>query len=457
MASSATGQYLAAGDDGGDIWLSSDYGATWTEQTPAGSRSWKFITSSSDGQEIAAVDNAGYIWTTLDHGAHWQSASTTPGTGGWTSITMSADGQYLAAADQTNNKIWVSADYGADWTEAEPASDTWASIAYSPDGNTLAAGSQISGGTGYIAVSTDHGAHWTTGLGPGPETWYSITAANGGKLAAAGRSTDIWTSTDNGAHWHDTGFGSDLDFASVNVLASSYDGSVLVAVSVPGPTGGHIFLSTDSGADWTAQTSVGNNQSWDAIASNSDGSRLAAAGYESRDIWTYLKPTPPSPPAPAPTPSPTPSGGGGMIVGSGPLAPSAAGLSGYTAPRPQIDYPNGTVVYLDATSSASTTSPLLPQSTATTTSTPSTPITTPQSPTPPTSSSPFLINRQLWDEGPDILALQQWLNTHGFPLASTGWGSPGNETDTPSGFTPTQRSSNSNLPTICRQPDSLVL
>jgi peptidoglycan hydrolase-like protein with peptidoglycan-binding domain len=41
-----------------------------------------------------------------------------------------------------------------------------------------------------------------------------------------------------------------------------------------------------------------------------------------------------------------------------------------------------------------------------------------------------LIDRQLWDEGPDILALQQFLNTHGFPLVSTGWGSPGNETDT---------------------------
>jgi Putative peptidoglycan binding domain len=44
--------------------------------------------------------------------------------------------------------------------------------------------------------------------------------------------------------------------------------------------------------------------------------------------------------------------------------------------------------------------------------------------------SSFTINRQLWDEGPDILALQRLLNTHGFPLVSTGWGSPGYETDT---------------------------
>lgn len=41
----------------------------------------------------------------------------------------------------------------------------------------------------------------------------------------------------------------------------------------------------------------------------------------------------------------------------------------------------------------------------------------------------FTLNRQLWDEGPDILALQQWLNANGFQLAAAGAGSPGNETD----------------------------
>jgi predicted GH43/DUF377 family glycosyl hydrolase len=38
-------------------------------------------------------------------------------------------------------------------------------------------------------------------------------------------------------------------------------------------------------------------------------------------------------------------------------------------------------------------------------------------------------NHQLWDQGPDILALQQFLNRDGFPVAVTGVGSPGHETD----------------------------
>ena len=41
----------------------------------------------------------------------------------------------------------------------------------------------------------------------------------------------------------------------------------------------------------------------------------------------------------------------------------------------------------------------------------------------------FNVNHQLWDEGPDILQLQQWLNANGYPVAQTGAGSPGNETN----------------------------
>lgn len=47
----------------------------------------------------------------------------------------------------------------------------------------------------------------------------------------------------------------------------------------------------------------------------------------------------------------------------------------------------------------------------------------------PTSTA-FLQNHELWDSGPDVLSLQQWLNANGYPLAESGTGSPGQETDT---------------------------
>ena len=95
-----------------------------------------------------------------------------------------------------------------------------------------------------------------------------------------------------------------------------------------------------------------------------------------------------------------PSGGSGMIVGSGPLAPSATSFFNYTPPRFQIIQPNGTVSYPAATSTASTTPPV---------------------------SYAFLRNRQLNDAGPDILLLQKFLNAHGFIIATSGPGSPGQE------------------------------
>jgi Putative peptidoglycan binding domain len=107
-------------------------------------------------------------------------------------------------------------------------------------------------------------------------------------------------------------------------------------------------------------------------------------------------------------------GGGGLIVGSGPLAPSAAGVG-------------GTVLHATTTSS---TSPATPQST-TIASTSTTPA------APGASHVSITRNHRLGDHGSDVLALQQFLNTHGFVVAQSGLdstgspraGSPGHETN----------------------------
>lgn len=48
----------------------------------------------------------------------------------------------------------------------------------------------------------------------------------------------------------------------------------------------------------------------------------------------------------------------------------------------------------------------------------------------PTHASGLVLttNHQLWDQSPDIVALQQWLNNNGYPVAKTGPGSPKLET-----------------------------
>ena len=411
ITSSADGTKLAAADQSGDIFTSSDYGATWVTRFASSSLDFTGITSSSDGTKLAAVDFHGNILTSSDSGITWVTrfASSTML---WLDITSSTDGTKLAAADNDEGTILTSTDAGATWTQRLASSTlSFYAITSSSDGTKLAAADS----NGNILTSADSGITWVTSFASSTLNFVGITSSSDGtKLAAVMDGGDAWTSTDSGVTWIDQTGSSVAANEGLYSVTSSSDGTRLAIVGSDNFPPAYIYTSSDGGVTWTQQTSAG-SQNWTSITSSSDGTKLAAVVYGG-DIWTgilsFTSPT---------APTPAPSGGGGMIVGSGPLAPSAQGLSGYTPPRPQIDYPNGTIVYLDATTTTST-------STASTTIVSSIPITTPQT-TLSASSSPFVIDRQLWDQGPDILALQQFLNTHGYVLTLTGPGSPGSETD----------------------------
>jgi hypothetical protein len=157
-------------------------------------------------------------------------------------------------------------------------------------------------------------------------------------------------------------------------------------------------------ADWI------NFEYCNEMSSASSHCTVPAGGYASNEISLGKQeaPAPASPPT-----TPAPSGGGGQIVGSGPYAPSAAGMYGYTSPRPQIIYPDGHVVYLDVAGST-------------------TPHTTVQVNN-VTNQSQFVssnITQQLsfGMSGMQVLTLQKYLNSIGFTVAVTGPGSSGHET-----------------------------
>ena len=69
----------------------------------------------------------------------------------------------------------------------------------------------------------------------------------------------------------------DVPNANWDSVASSADGSVLVAVSNPGgsypETPGLIYISTNSGAEWNQATNAPNGQ-WETVACSADGSRI---------------------------------------------------------------------------------------------------------------------------------------------------------------------------------------
>ena len=110
MASSSDGTRLVATVNAGEIYISTDSGATWTPSTPALSYSWTSIASSADGSHLAAVYGpapaTGYIYTSSDSGATWTQSVGAPNTS-WAGIASSADGSQLVAVT-SGSYIYIS-------------------------------------------------------------------------------------------------------------------------------------------------------------------------------------------------------------------------------------------------------------------------------------------------------------------------------------------------------------
>jgi hypothetical protein len=382
IAASGNGQQLVAAVFGGEIYTSSSYGSSWQRQSAAGTRDWSAVTCSADGQKLAAAVMGGSIWTASIPSTTW-TEQTKAGTKSWTSICSSGDGNYLAAValgshvllsgDITTSDPWSNLDAPRLWTSISRSGDGrtfaattyggkiftsntsgitwkesadnrgWASVVLSGDGRRMAAvaeGGQIyvSGGPPLISYTAPEGADSSTTLGfkvedSGPagqnvDTTERQLTLNATKRASnpsssgppeiqllSGQTYTIkpedWSFEDDGNTPPDAFVGVRIDSlpsagtlqvggvdatvgqvvpvvksmvprgsaGSWQAIASDSTGSKLAAVAL----GGQLYTSTDSGLTWmprnTAQSGEPANpdRNWQAIASDSDGSHLIAA------------------------------------------------------------------------------------------------------------------------------------------------------------------------------------
>lgn len=109
VTSSSDGTHLAATADDGDVWTSTNSGATWTDRSASGTRNWQAIATSSDGTHLVAdvgsYGSAGDIYTSVDSGATWTD-QTAAGFYGWQSIVSSSDGTHFVAV-ASRGDIWT--------------------------------------------------------------------------------------------------------------------------------------------------------------------------------------------------------------------------------------------------------------------------------------------------------------------------------------------------------------
>jgi hypothetical protein len=159
----------------------------------------------------------------------------------------------------------------------------WDSVASSAEGQVLVAVANKNNNTppfstgGSIFISTNSGATWAEATGaPTNGLWETVAcSADGGKIIAAGGGGvpadflfSIYTSSDMGATW----MSNNVPMANWQSVASSADGTRLAAADFADRV---IYTSTNSGAVWTQATNAP-KEFWYSIALSADGTKLAA-------------------------------------------------------------------------------------------------------------------------------------------------------------------------------------
>lgn len=155
VACSADGTKMAAG-----YWfwvyieasvISTDSGLTWPKANGAGST----VAWSADGSKLMACPGfnlAGPVWLSDDFGISYTEVTNSGVVG--SAISASANGGTLVAAanQQGGGPIFTSMDSGATWTQADAPITNWISVASSADGSKLVAA--VEGGGIYTWQAT---------------------------------------------------------------------------------------------------------------------------------------------------------------------------------------------------------------------------------------------------------------------------------------------------------------
>lgn len=314
VAINDSGTVIVGGESSGSIWLSTNSGATFTQQSNGVSTSaiWYGLDTNASGATIVAANNSSSVFVTTNSGTSW---STKPVTGAnqIRNVALSSAGDRIAALSFTNQTLYTSTNTGTSWTaqtSGGTASTSASTFVLSRDGQRLLFMRQ---GAAYISKSSNFGSTWETITTP-TQSSVAITASddlgtiwfgtNAGPSYYSTNSGTNWTTTSQTGSWRNlyinpaatqwisvistvgilrsSGVPTTLTYTPVNLGTSSWakvvissNGSVQAASSL----GGDISISTDSGTTWNSVSALGRNSSWNCLAVSRDGSVIYAGGY----------------------------------------------------------------------------------------------------------------------------------------------------------------------------------
>jgi hypothetical protein len=269
----------SSSDYGSSDYGSSDYGSSWTKNTSAPTTAdWRAVAMSANGRIQTAVAYNDYIYLSDDYGSTWTAKGTQQG---WNSVSVSSDGKYQSATAY-GGQIYISTDFGNTWT-AKATTQNWSGVTISSDGKYQTA--VINGG--YIYLSSNYGNTWTTDS-VNSASWVAVSMSDDAKYQTAVSDTYIYTSSDYGRTWTVNNSTSGSVYNSIKMSAS---GKVQVA-TYSWYGSGWIMISANYGASWVQRgdlDGMGMGKGWNNAALSSDGRVIT--GITSDGIYTSFADT----------------------------------------------------------------------------------------------------------------------------------------------------------------------
>jgi photosystem II stability/assembly factor-like uncharacterized protein len=279
---------VATSDDGkiiysispSSVYFSNDSGATWSQRNSGitGNSFWDVATS-ADGAIVAAVQNGGNIWVSRNFGVNWEQRTnvTTPngsGLGGWLNVAMSDSGQYIVTTRA--GTLYRSNDFGATFTQKiidsriPGNSDEIPVIAISGDGQRIIVPTAHYNN---VYISSNFGLSFFAVSALPDLPWASAgISGDGNTLVAAAYTNNIWVSHDSGSTWTETVIDLASQYKSWGRTTLSYDGQIIGLTRY-----GYKLITSDNGGDSWEVKPKSPSQMWRGIASSRDGRVMYAA------------------------------------------------------------------------------------------------------------------------------------------------------------------------------------
>ena len=269
-ASSSSGQYVIAANVvsvSGNVFISSNYGATFTKSSMAdlsGGKYCRGVSISSTGQYQYAAIYGSYVYKSSDYGVTW--SATNSGIQNWTCVCCDSSGQNAFAAINGGAILKIS-NYGASSAVSTGVSSNWNGICCDAAGQNIFA---CSSGNNYVYCSTNYGSTWAS-LSPPGNAWYDVCCdASGQYLYACTGTTSVkvylyyvpFTS------WYTITSAAGMYY---NVCCDSTGKTIAYSQN---SAGGNIYVSYNSGTTWT--TVSGYTNLWGALSCDASGQNFIA-------------------------------------------------------------------------------------------------------------------------------------------------------------------------------------